>query len=247
MTGINTNYNQSIIITEQTKARVVSESEKQTQDLNGDSGNKAATLDISNQGFQQYKDSLKPQNGIILTDYSTMIGSRMPSIYGEKNDKGEYDRNFYSVSDTSSNLLKAYAGLYDEIVKGHGAGTRETYVEDKTAESGYRKLTMEEELNELDKAYKDYADKYASDRDKNVIDILSAHAKKVSEISGGRTGIANEVNDLMEKYKKDPVPEDFSNKMVKAAGVFAQMYKNSVGTDITTLLQKISIFGRKGE
>lgn len=242
MASVNTNYSQMHFIAEQTKSRVVSESEKQTQELNGDSRNKAATLNISNQGLQQYKDSLKPQNGVILTDYSTMIGNRMPSIYGEKNDKGEYDRNFYSVSDTSSNLLKAYAGLYDEIVKGHEAGTRETYVEDKTAENGYRKLTMEEELNELDKAYKDYADKYASNRDKNVIDILSAHAKKVSEISGGRTNIANKANELLEKYKKDPVPEDFSNKMIGAAKSFVKMYKGNTRVDISSLLKEVSIF-----
>ena len=194
------------------------------------------------------KDLEAEKKAHIMTDYSHELASRMPSVYGEQDKNGEYSiRNFYSVSDTANNLLKVYATLYDEIVKGYEAGTRETYVEDKTAEGGYRKLTMEEELNELDKAYKDYADRYASNRDKHIIDILSAHAKKVSEISGGRTGIANEVNDLMEKYKKDPVPEDFSSKMIKAAGVFAQMYKNSAGADITTLLQKISIFGRKEE
>lgn len=45
----------------------------------------------------------------------------------------------------------------------------------------------------------------------------------------------------------DPVPEDFSNKMLKAAGVFVQMYKDNAGAGITGLLQKINIFGREGE
>ena len=185
------------------------------------------------------------KNDHIMTDYSHELASRMPSIYGEKDADGEYSlRKFFSVSDTANNLLKAYASLYDEIVKGHEAGTRETYVEDKTAEGGYRKLTMEEELNELDKAYKDYADRYASNRDKHIMDILSAHAKKVSEISGGRTSIANKAKALLEKYKNDPVPEDFSSRMLKAANTFVQQYKVNRGMDINSLLSGISIFAK---
>ena len=140
--------------------------------------------------------------------------------------------------------MKAYASLYDEIIKGHEAGTREIYVEDKTAEGGYRKLTMEEEFNELDKAYKDYAGRYASNRDKHVMDILSAHAKKVSDISGGGGKIAEEVKDLLEKYKKDPVPEDFSSRMVKAASTFVQQYRANRGLDISSILQGISVLGK---
>ena len=185
------------------------------------------------------------KNDHIMTDYSHELASRMPSIYGDKDANGEYSlRKFFSVSDTADNLLKAYASLYDEIIKGHEAGTREIYVEDKTAEGGYRKLTMEEEFNELDKAYKDYADRYASNRDKHVMDILSAHAKKVSDVSGGRGKIAEEVKDLLEKYKKDPVPEDFSSRMVKAASKFVQQYRANRGLDISSLLQGISVLGK---
>ena len=181
----------------------------------------------------------------VMTDYNQELASRIPSVYGEQDENGEFSiRNFYSVTDTANNLLKAYATLYDEIVKGHEAGTRETYVEDKTAKGGYRKLTMEEELEELDKAYKNYTDRYAFNRDKHVVDILSAHAKKVSEISGGRTEIANEAKELLEKYGKDPIPEDFSSKMLEAANFFVQQYKANRGVDISTLLSGINVFAK---
>ncbi|MBQ7564027.1 MAG: hypothetical protein IJT16_08560 [Lachnospiraceae bacterium] len=182
------------------------------------------------------------KNTPVMTDYSHELAGRMPSVYGEKDENGEYVRNYFSVSDTASNLLKAYAGLYDEIVKGYEAGTRETYVEDKTAEGGYRKLTMDEELKELDKAYKDYADRYAANRDSHVLDILSAHAKKVSEISGDRAGIAKEANELLEKYKKDSVPKDFSDVMTRAADSFIKQYQQNKGVDINALLQGITVF-----
>lgn len=182
------------------------------------------------------------RNTPVMTDYSHELAGRLPSVYGEKDENGEYVRNYFSVSDTASNLLKAYAGLYDEILKGYEAGTRETYVEDKTAEGGYRKLTMDEELKELDKAYKDYADRYAANRDSHVLDILSAHAKKVSEISGDRAGIAKEANELLEKYKKDPVPKDFSDIITRAADSFIKQYQQNKGVDINALLQRITVF-----
>ena len=256
MTTINTNYSvPAFTVTEQTKARISTESEELSEGKELPHSEKSATVEISQDGINSYKESLvksattglqQSENGkgVIMTDFSTLIGSRMPSIYGEKNESGEYSRNYFSTSEAASNILKAYAGLYDEIVTGYEAGTRETYVEDKTSESGYRKLTMDEELEELNKAYKDYADRYATNRDKNVIDILSAHAKKVSELSSGRTAIANEANALLEKYKNDPVPDDFSDKMMKAANSFVAQYKANRGLDINSLLSGITIFAK---
>ena len=56
-----------------------------------------------------------------------------------------------NITDKANNYVKAYAELYDEIVKGYENGTREIYVAD---ENGPRKLTKDEELSNLDAAYK---------------------------------------------------------------------------------------------
>lgn len=50
--------------------------------------------------------------------------------------------------------VRAYKKLYDEIIQGYQKGTRERYVEEKTSETGYRKMTMEEELDGLEKAFR---------------------------------------------------------------------------------------------
>ena len=56
-----------------------------------------------------------------------------------------------------SNYVKAYAELYDEIVKGYENGTREIYVAD---ENGPRKLTKDEELSNLDAVSYTHLDVY---------------------------------------------------------------------------------------
>ena len=109
-------------------------------------------------------------SGIILTDYRTMISGKLPSTYGELKDDGEYERVYQTVSEKGDSLLKAYAESYDEIIKGHSEGSRETYIADESSENGFRKQTADEELSELDKAYEDMASMYKITVDKVRLD-----------------------------------------------------------------------------
>ncbi len=181
------------------------------------------------------------KNDHIMTDYKYEFASRMPSVYAGKDDKGDFIKNYYSATDAASNMLKVYASLYDEIVKGYEAGTRETYVEDKNAEGGYRKLTMEEELQELDKAYEDYALKYASNRDKQVIDILSAYEKQVSRIRNGRvsektTANTDDVDREIEKLKEKK--KQLEQELKIADGLKREALKAQIKQIDMELLQK---------
>lgn len=98
-----------------------------------------------------------------------IIAQDLWNAYKEAQSKEE---DYLDVNSHVENLKNAYADIYSAIVKGYEDGTREVWVkEDNTADdfSGiefmnygrverYRKLTMEEEIAALDKAYEKYAE-----------------------------------------------------------------------------------------
>lgn len=214
MTGINTNYNHPHFITEQTKQRIIDGTEKTESPENG-IGYKDIkdTLEISEDAINSYKANLEKSatsglqhnedgKGIIFTDFSILFGSRMPSIYGEKDENGEYTRHYFTKEEKQQNILKAYADIFSEIIAGYADGTRQTYVEDKNSEKGYRQLTMAEEIDALDKVFLEYTERQARNNGE-VRGILADHARKVSQLSGGQSKIAFEVVELMEKNALD--------------------------------------------
>ena len=60
---------------------------------------------------------------------------------------------YLSNEEKLDNIMEAYTSLYEEIVQGYESGTRVINVVDETSENGYRTLTMQEELADLDNAY----------------------------------------------------------------------------------------------
>lgn len=121
------------------------------------------SLTISEEGFKSYKNSIDEKNaaskGVIISNYGYMLSSKLPSIYGEKDVSGEYECTYRNITEKVNDLLKAYASIYDEIIQGHENGTREIYIKDKNSDQGYRKLSMDEEIGELNKAFEKKAKK----------------------------------------------------------------------------------------
>lgn len=216
----------------------------------------ALKLTISKEGIEKFRDSVMANakkelgnTGVILTDHRTMIGSKLPSTYGVQKADGDYERVYQSISDKADSLLKAYAESYDEIQKGYADGTRETYIADSNSETGYRKLTKEEELAELDKAYKEHTAEFEKNNDAGLLKALAEHAKKVKELSSGRAKIASSVSDGLEKRiaETEKLPKDMSKKLNDAAMNFKVQYGlQQIGkVDISNILNGISIFGTK--
>ena len=244
-TTIHTRYNAAYNaannkITEQTKNRIVTAGSQSAPESK--QNDKAYTVNISDAGLQSYKEGLLKsataglqhndgKSGIIMTDYNYLFSNRMPSRYGEPDENGEYIPKYYSVKETADNMLNTYEGLYDEIVKGHEAGTREIYVEDSSSEKGYRKLSMEEELEELDKAYQKYVDNYMEQKNNSIhgMEIISAAQDKIAKIKAGRNDASDERLSALEKYKNDPIPEDFRENMIDSARTIAINYLKKYG------------------
>ncbi len=182
-------------------------------------------------------------SGIILTDYRTMISGKLPSTYGELKDDGEYERVYQTVSEKGDSLLKA---SYDEIIKGHSEGSRETYIADESSENGFRKQTADEELSELDKAYDQLSSEFESDNSKKIISALSEHAKLVKEASAGRAKIASSSADALSERKAQlsKLPTDLRQKLIDASNSFKSQYSQKTdGIDVGSILKGISIFG----
>ena len=242
-TTINTNYSSYFNVNNDTKDRIISESKEASQ---GQKTQANASVEISMDGLKKYKESTAPEKGVILSDQSTynaMITDKMPSTYGEKDADGNYSRIYYSPRQTADNMVEAYGEAMDEIVQGYKNGTRETYVEDKSAEGGVRKLTMEEELAELDKAFEAKTKQYEKEHDPKILNALKDHAKKVNELSSGRAKISKDGEKLVENAIKE-MPKEFSKNVVKAANNFAEQYRLQMSgkVDISALLKGIKPF-----
>lgn len=190
---------------------------------------------ISAEGIKSYKDSILKEsgltNGVIMTDYETMIGGRLPSAYGDRKENGEYEKNYRSLEDKANDLLGAYASIYDEIVRGHEEGTREAYVADDSSETGYKKLSMQDEIDELNKAFVKKAEQFEAryKNNKEAIEILEAHTEKVMKLSGERTSIAKGAKKELGRAKKEIVPDNIAEKLIGAAKSFAGVYSSQNG------------------
>lgn len=119
-------YRSALQISEQTKNRIRNGVDGQPARAAGQE-----SVEISRDGMERYKESLVKSatnglnhndngTGVMMTDFHTLFGSRMPSIYGEKNENGEYVLHYFSAEETAANMKKVYgeSGISAEQKKG---------------------------------------------------------------------------------------------------------------------------------
>ncbi len=213
-------------------------------------------VSISEEGMEKYQnkvqknssklDEIMEQRDELLsgkimpeTDYSFELGNTFAAL--------KEDGRYLSTGEKAGNLLKAYANLYDDIVQGYESGTREQYVQDSAMGNGYRKLTMAEELDSLNVAYKKYAE-FLETQAKMTPQIAEAHEKymnKLSKIGADRAEMAKNAADVYARGKEETVPENISEKMIEASKTFAKQYasQSMPERDILIILENIKMFG----
>lgn len=223
-------------------------------------------IDISQAGREQYRKSLAAHNqgkmGLesVQAQKNIIKHLRMDSDFESKFHKeagimsaaAKEKGTIMSVKDKAENYFSTYAKLYDEIVQGYEAGIRETYVSE---EGVYRKLTKEEELSALDKAF----GKIAGDFEKretinqNARNIIEEGFKKFAPYkkakAGSTTAVAHKETKAdstaitTEKESKETASNvivGISKRMINAADLFKAGYGKS---DFATLLSGIKLFG----
>lgn len=154
------------------KADGARESEKNVPKPKADD---AACISISREGIEKYRARLRENgaagpgrkikskaekdfiikmarqatNSLSANDYYNRLAGEIHRLKNQSDTGG-----MGNPADKKEYRLKAYGNLHNEIVQGYRDGTRERYVEDRNSDTGFRKMTLEEELSSLEQAYK---------------------------------------------------------------------------------------------
>ena len=243
--------NTTLIITK--NASKVQEENKQTNEKR--TAEQSVKLSISNEGREYYRNSIQ-QNGqetyddvlqrreqlinekISVIDYGYEISKKAAGWNKEAANTG---RNVVSTTDRANGYVAAYAELYDEIIQGYEAGTREIYVAD---ENGTRKLTRDEELSTLDAAYKKTVDDFVTMEKSNqhAREIISEEMDKISKITSRSTLAATYIEEQKTRGE-DEIPENLGEKMYEAIFSFKEKYAmfHSNMDNLSQLLMSVKI------
>ena len=243
--------NTTLIITK--NASKVQEENKQTNEKR--TAEQSVKLSISNEGREYYRNSIQ-QNGqetyddvlqrreqlinekISVIDYGYEISKKAAGWNKEAANTG---RNVVSTTDRANGYGAAYAELYDEIIQGYEAGTREIYVAD---ENGTHKITRDEELSALDAAYKKTVDDFVTmeKRNQHAREIISEEMDKISKITSRSTLAATYIEEQKTRGE-DEIPENLGEKMYEAIFSFKEKYAmfHSNMDNLSQLLMSVKI------
>lgn len=201
-------------------------------------------ISLVGQANKVYQNAKNGNGAPILNDYNIMLGATASDFRAERDSK-----SYYGITQRAEDITKTYASIYADIVKGYEDGTRKAYAIDKESESGYRLMTMEEELAELDKAYEKSTDGIAS-MVKDSSEIAAALEKYAEQLVKYKRDVnVDEVRQEHKKYAKEleTMPKDLSDKMKNVAELFKQNFQttNTLSMDLVNSLMKANYYIKK--
>lgn len=179
---------------------------------------RAVNVTISKEGIESLKNGGKAVGQkVSIMQASKSIGAGYGYRLSEEAGKLKEQRDSgaaYSLSNRAEDYIRAYGNLYDEIVQGYKDGTVERYVEDGSSETGFRKMTLEEELADLDKAFGRMAD------EAGVKEMISGEFNRLSFKAGSRQTAFADTN-------KKPQGTDVPQKLITLVQAWKDAYKAS--------------------
>ena len=228
------NYmNNTNLIVEKNNVKVQKEN-KQTNEKH--TTEQSVKLSISNEGMEYYRNCIQQnrqetyddvlQRRELLKsekirdiDYGYEISKKAAEL---NKDAANAGKKALSTTDRANGYVAAYAELYDEIVQGYESGTREIYVTD---ENGTHKLTKDEELSNLDAAYKKTVDDFVTMETTNqhARGIIGEEMNKISKITT-RSTLASAYIEDQKTRGKDEITENLGKKMYGAITSFKEKY-----------------------
>jgi len=156
------------------------------------------------------------------------MDSYMRSSFLEGYNKLRQQKGTITEQDMVQYFSETYQKLYQEIMDGYQNGTRTKYVQDDTSESGYRKLTMEEELQDLDRTYDDMAQfaKETSTSKEHILTCLERANRKIASITDDDSMLWETLQNI-ERWQRGKVVGDiidvFMNQRIYIKHSYATM------------------------
>ncbi len=215
-------------------SRVASPQEKE-KDAQREKADNALKVSISQEGIESYQKQTR-EKGIsgrviakgdkqsIVRQAKQATSALSANAYGGelagelKKLKGQRTGGTYGIADEMEDSVRAYGNLYDEIVQGYQNGTREHYVEDENSETGFRKMTMEEELSGLDRVFQKMADRA------DTREMIEGEFKRLR--TEGRKGLSTNASKKPQGTDGDAL-ETVGQKMKRLAQEWRDAYKTS--------------------
>lgn len=215
-------------------SRVTSPQEKE-KDAPQPKADNAVKVSISQEGIENYRKQTR-EKGIsgrvvakgnkesVIRQAKQATSALSAYAYGGelagelKKLKGQRAGGTYGIADQMEDSVRAYGTLYDEIVRGYQNGTRERYVDDENSETGFRKMTMEEELSGLDRAFQKMADRA------DAKEMIDGEFKRL-RTEGGK-GLSSK-NNKKPQGTDGNAPETAGTKMKRLAQEWRDAYKTS--------------------
>lgn len=125
---------------------------------------------------------------------------------------------FIEKAVTGADGTVTFKQLYNEISIGHSLGTRIRYIEDETAEDGFRKLTKDEELEILKQEFDDFVDSRfgAEAQAQNA-----KAAKAMKEIEQLKESLGK---GSTSHFESELIPDGFADNLKRETGTYAKRY-----------------------
>lgn len=195
-------------------------------------------VSISKEGYKEYRDSIsesrffddvvKQKKDLMETNLSMDLNYSFSFKISESlsdKDREAAGYNTLSMQGRVTDIAETYASLYDGIVQGYENGTRKINVADSESETGYRTLTMEEELNALDEAYEKAAKtvEVLAQQQPKVQKAFKEYRSKLEKIGTSRTDLAN-AYEKQSQNSTETVVENIYEKMIAARDNWKNTY-----------------------
>ncbi|MBR1599357.1 MAG: hypothetical protein IJ661_10685 [Lachnospiraceae bacterium] len=176
------------------------------------------------------------------TDYAFVLGNKLASIKGEKAKNATEETDWYaSLEEESNDLLRAYAEIYDDIIKKHENALNE---KSSVKDNDNKDMSVDEEIGLLNAECKAHADflEIQAEMTPKIIAVMEEYIKRLPKKYADTSETVTNAKKFYLDSKDKAVPDKLSEKVISATQLFIKQYSNQRNTGIDNILKNINVF-----